>query len=88
MRNPASIATDISGEHISSFILRCQPSQLDEVMTRVAGIPGAELHGSDGQGKCIVLLELPSESELVSTIGQIEQLPGVINISMVYHHVE
>ena len=75
MRNPASIAAE-TGEHISSFILRCLPSQLDEVMAGLDAMAGVELHGSDGQGKCILLLEMPREAQLVSTISEIEQLPA------------
>ena len=75
-------------EHISSFILRCLPVQLEQIVATLETMPGVELHGADETGKCILLLDMPSEKELVSTVSAIEQLPGVINASMVYHHAE
>ena len=74
--------------HISSFIVRCQPDRLSEVMQTLAAMEGVELHGSDPCGKFVVLLELDSEQKLVDTITQIELTSGVINTSMVYHHAE
>lgn len=74
--------------HISSFVVRCQPRALTRVLTATAALRGVEVHNSDASGKFVALLELESERALVETITAIEQLPGVINASMVYHHVE
>ena len=74
--------------HISSFILRCLPDQLASIAETAASLTGVEIHGRDPSGKLVALLELDSEEELVGTIDRLEQIPGVINASMVYHHVE
>ena len=77
-----------SQSHISSFVVRCLPDALERVISAAQALPGVEVHGSDASGKLVALLEHESEKALVTTIGVIEQLPGVINASMVYHHVE
>ncbi|MEH6590418.1 MAG: chaperone NapD [Halioglobus sp.] len=74
--------------HITSFVVRCMPLRLQEVMDQVAAMAGAEIHGSDPSGKFVALLDLDSEKELVNTITSIELIKGVINTSMVYHHAE
>ena len=57
-------------------------------MATVAAMPGAEIHGDDGCGKFVALLELGSDHALVETITEIELIKGVVNTSMVYHHAE
>ena len=74
--------------HISSFIVRCLPERLRQVMDSVEALPGVEIHANDPCGKFVALLELDSEKVLVETITTIELMKGVVNTSMVYHHVE
>lgn len=74
--------------HISSFVVRCLPENLQQVMTAVDALPGVEIHGNDPRGKFVALLELETESALIETITTIELMKGVVNTSMVYHHVE
>jgi nitrate reductase NapD len=74
--------------HISSFIVRCLPEKLQQVMAAVEAMPGLEIHGNDPCGKFVALLELDSEKALIETITAIEVIKGVVNTSMVYHHVE
>jgi nitrate reductase NapAB chaperone NapD len=74
--------------HISSFIVRCLPEKLPQVMSAVESLPGVEIHGHDPRGKFVALLELDTEDALVDTITRIELTSGVVNTSMVYHHVE
>jgi nitrate reductase NapD len=74
--------------HISSFIVRCLPEKLQQVMSAVGALPGVEIHAHDPCGKFVALLELDSEKALVETITTIELMKGIVNTSMVYHHVE
>lgn len=74
--------------HISSFVVRCLPERLQDIMATVASMPGAEVHGDDARSKFVALLELESDAALVETITAIELLQGVVNTSMVYHHAE
>jgi nitrate reductase NapD len=68
--------------------VRCLPERLQQVMTAVEALPGVEIHANDPCGKFVALLELDSEKVLVETITTIELMKGVVNTSMVYHHVE
>lgn len=70
------------------MVIRCLPEKLDAVMESVARLEGVEVHGSDSGGKFVALLEVSSESALVGAITDIEKTHGVINASLVYHHVE
>jgi len=74
--------------HITSFVVRCLPEKLADVMATVGAMPGVEIHGNDPRGRFVALLELDSENALVDTITKIELTRGVVNTSMVYHHAE
>ena len=74
--------------HISSLVVRCLPQRLETVMAAVAALPDVEIHGSDPRGRFVVLLESESDTKLIDTIRKIEEVAGVINTSMVYHHAE
>jgi periplasmic nitrate reductase NapD len=74
--------------HISSFVVRCLPERLQDIMATVAALPGVEIHGDDACGKFVALLELDTDRALVETITEIELIKGVVNTSMVYHHAE
>ena len=74
--------------HISSFVVRCLPERLQQVMAAVGALHGVEIHANDPCGKFVALLELDSEKALIETITTIELMKGVVNTSMVYHHVE
>lgn len=74
--------------HITSFVVRCLPEKLEDVMATVGAMPGVEIHGNDPRGRFVALLELESENALVDTITKIELTRGVVNTSMVYHHAE
>jgi nitrate reductase NapD len=74
--------------HISSFVVRCLPERLQDIMATVGALPGVEIHGDDACGKFVALLELESDKALVETITTIELIKGVVNTSMVYHHTE
>ena len=74
--------------HISSFVVRCLPQNLQHIMDAVGALQGVEIHASDPCGKFVALLEVDSDKALIETITSIELLKGVVNTSMVYHHVE
>ncbi|MEH6636537.1 MAG: chaperone NapD [Halioglobus sp.] len=83
------MTTEVSEQfHISSFVVRCLPDRLQDIMATVAALPGVEIHGDDACGKFVALLELETDKALVETITTIELIKGVVNTSMVYHHAE
>lgn len=74
--------------HISSLVVRTLPGRFDDVAAAIAALPGAEIYGSDAGGKIVVVLETDNEHGIASRLGAIEALPGVLNASLIYHHIE
>ena len=53
----------------------------------LALLPGLELHQHSPQGKLVVVLETEHEQQILDTIEQIQNLPGVLNAVLIYHEL-
>ena len=61
------------------------PAVIETELTRLAGV---ESHGSSESGKLILTLEAENDAGLVETMDRIQVAEGVVNVSLVYHHME
>ena len=74
--------------NISSAIVHAKPGTADTVHTRLAAIPGVEVHAVSDEGKMIVTLEGANDAATVATFEAISTLADVMSAAMVYHQVE
>lgn len=74
--------------HITSLVVHVQPRQADGADAAIAALPGAHIHGCDPNGKRVVTLEAPTQSEILDQVNAIQRMDGVINVAMVYQHTE
>jgi nitrate reductase NapD len=74
--------------HIISLIVHAMPARKEQVSTMIGTLPYARIHGSDPNGKLVITLEAPTSAEIVDQVGTIQRTHGVINVTMVYQHVE
>jgi nitrate reductase NapD len=73
--------------HISSAVIVVLPARRDEVRTRLAAMPGVEVHAGDGS-RIVITIEGPSSGMLGETLTGISAIDGVISANMVFEHVE
>jgi nitrate reductase NapD len=73
--------------HISSLIVQGMPSSLPAIRAAMTAMDGVEIH-AEGDGKLVVVLETANEGEIVSRLGEIGSLDGVLSTSLVFHQVE
>ena len=74
--------------HIASCVARVRPEALDAAIERMeAAIVGA-VSARDVIGKVVVVLEGASTGALLDQMDQIRNIPGVLNVEMVYQHAE
>ena len=74
--------------HIISLIVHAMPACTDEVGAAIIKLPEARIHGADANGKLVVTLEASTSAEILDQVAAIQQTHGVINVAMVYQHVE
>ncbi|MEO0913397.1 MAG: chaperone NapD [Pseudomonadota bacterium] len=49
---------------------------------------GVEIHGSDGEGRFVVVVEDTRERLASEIIMDLHQIPGVVSLTLTYHHFE
>lgn len=74
--------------HIISLVVHVVPEKLATVERQLCAVGGLELHGSHPSGKLVVTLEAPLAGVILERVAQIQQIPGVINASLVYQHAD
>lgn len=73
--------------HIASLLVHCRPESMPAVRANLRLLPHLELHQESPLGKLVVVLETEHESQILDTIDQIQNLPGVLNAVLIYHEL-
>ncbi|MFC4527226.1 chaperone NapD [Dyella halodurans] len=74
-------------QHISSLVLLHRHEALPAIKALVEAHAGLEI-AAQGDCRCVVLCETNDQRALMDHIDALELLPGVLNVSLIYHHVE
>src|SRR5690349_8054249 len=77
--------------HIAGILVQVLPEQRRRAAKELARLPRTEVHG-DGAAKAgsklVVVCECDSGDQLLALAGRIREIPGVLNVALVYQHVE
>ncbi len=74
--------------HIASVLVQAWPNKIPAIESELTRLAGVESHGSSETGKLILTLEAENDAGLVETMDHIQMVEGVVNVSLVYHHME
>ena len=74
--------------HIASVLVQGWPDKIPAIESELTRLAGVESHASSETGKLILTLEADNDAELVETMDRIQLAEGVVNVSLVYHHME
>ena len=78
----------MSGEqHISSLVLLHRHEAMPAIRTLVEACAGVEI-AVHGPCRCVVLCETEDQRTLMDYIDALQAVPGVLNVSLIYHHME
>lgn len=73
--------------HIASFIVQHRDSAADALATLITAHPDLEL-ALPGPTRSIVICESADRHAVMQRVDQLQALPGVLNVLLVYHHAE
>ncbi|WP_081500628.1 chaperone NapD [Dyella japonica] len=73
--------------HISSLVVLHRPEATDALKAFVDHRPALDI-AVQGDCRCVMVCETDSQRAVMDHIDALEALPGVINVSLIYHHVE
>lgn len=75
--------------HISSIIVYTLPKHTASIAANISKGRDIDLVAQeDAAGKIILIAETASTKEVSVFIDKIKELPNVLSVAMVYHHVE
>ena len=73
--------------HIASFVVQHRDDALPALAAAVAGHGDLEL-AVRGDTRSVVLCESADRHALMDRVDQLQAVPGVLNVLLVYHHAE
>jgi nitrate reductase NapD len=74
--------------NICGCLVLTAPHTLQQTLTAIQHTPGAEVHAHTEDGRVVVVVEDTEERFASETIMQLHQIPGVISLTLTYHHFE
>ncbi|MFC4308184.1 chaperone NapD [Steroidobacter flavus] len=74
--------------HIASLLVRATETGCEAVRALIGSMPGAELHETGQTGKLAIVLESADSRAIADATTELQQLPGVLTVSIVAHLME
>jgi len=74
--------------HIASLVVQATAAGCQAVRSSIGSMPGAELHETGQIGKVVVVLESADSRAIADATTELQQLPGVLTVSIVAHLME
>lgn len=74
--------------HIVSLLVQATEPGCASVRNLLEKLPGAELHETRGAGKLAIVLECADSRAIAAAANELQQLSGVLTVSIVAHLTE
>ncbi len=74
--------------NISGVLVQAYPHKLGLVTKRLGAMDGIEVHASSDEGKIVVTIEKPDDGGMSDTLLRLQDVPGVLSASMIYHQFD
>ena len=77
-----------SAVHIASFLVHARSEKIEQAIALARTLPGASTRRTRCPAKFAVVLECASEREIAECIERVQNLPGVVCVSMSAHFTD
>lgn len=74
--------------NISGVVVRTFPKDIDSVSRALVRLDGVEVYGASEDGRLVVIVEQTGERATADILAAVQNLPGVLYTSMIYHQFE
>ena len=74
--------------NICGCLVHVLPERADEAAAAMNQFPGAEVHMRTEEGRFVVVVEDTQDRFASDTIMALHQIPGVVSLTLTYHHFE
>jgi periplasmic nitrate reductase NapD len=72
--------------NIAGLVVFARPERIDSVRRQLIAIPGVEVHAAADNGRLVITVEEHRDASVVSTMGRLHELDGVLAAALVYHY--
>lgn len=74
--------------NLSSIIIYARPHEQESLRTRLASLPGVEVHAAAPDGRLVATIECDDDAANARTYQAIERSEGVLSVALVYQYGE
>ena len=74
--------------NISGVLVKAYPEHIVTIEKILTTMNGVEVHGNNEDGRIVVTVEQASAGRISDTLVEIQDVPGVLSASMIYHQFE
>ncbi len=74
--------------NICGCLVHVAPDAVQTAQETMLGFDGVEIHATADDGRVVVVVEDTPEKLASETIMDLHQIPGVISLTLTYHHFE
>jgi len=71
--------------NICGVLVHTRPDESGQVSGVLAGIDGVEVHAVSDDGRLVVTVEEPGDTDMADRVLAFHRMPGVLSASLVYH---
>ncbi len=73
---------------VCGVLVLVHPDKREATEARMLEIPGLEIHGASEEGKLVITVQTDSYRETGDAITRLQNVKGILSISMIYQHAE
>lgn len=74
--------------NICGCVVHIAPKDLGQAQPTIAAMAGVEIHAETGDGRLVVVVEDTDAGPASERIMALHQVPGVLSVTLNYHHFE
>lgn len=74
--------------NICGCLVHASSRSVDSVRDQINALNGVEIHADGEDGRLVVVVEDTPEKIASELIMELHQIPGVISVTLTYHHFE
>ena len=73
---------------IGGFVITHAPGQREPAIAHLESLAGVEVHGVDGQGNIVVVMDTTTSSDMDDLVFGLQRDPLFLDVGLVYLHAE
>ncbi len=73
--------------HIASLFIQVRPETMPDLLTWLNDMPDLDVYAAEPNGRLIVVLETSHQRRILDRIDRLQEQPGVLGCSLIYHEV-